>query len=315
MTGVSVLEVEGLTVRFRVPRGAVQALTDVTFSLGRGEILTVVGESGSGKTVLAHAITRLLPLNAEVTGRVRLDGEDVLALSEAAMQRLRARRLALIPQSPGAALNPVRRVGPLLLEIARVRGLPRDEARARLGGALRELGLAFDAVAGRYPHQLSGGMQQRVVNAAAMAAAPDVVIADEPTHGLDADLVETTARQLQAIAAHGAALLVITHDLRLARRLGGRTAVVYASYLVELRPAEGFFTGPAHPYGRALLRAMPEHGGVPIPGLSPELTALPRGCPFAPRCPDRAPVCEEAVPPPAPLPDGGMVRCAVHAGG
>lgn len=309
------LEVEDLTVRFRTPGGTVQALTHCSFQVDRGETLVVIGESGSGKTVLAHALMRLLPLNAEVTGTVRLGGMSLLDLPEAAMDQVRRRRLALIPQSAGAALNPVRRVGPLLSELARVRGLSQKEVRASLAMVLRQVGLEFEAIAHRYPHELSGGMQQRVVNAAAMVGQPDVVIADEPTFGLDSDLVDATARQLMAIAERGSALLVITHDLRLARRLGGRVAVIYASYLVELRPTEAFFTQPAHPYSRALLQALPEHGCLPIPGLPPELTALPSGCPFAPRCSERVGACYAAVPGPTPLPDGGMVRCLLHAAG
>jgi peptide/nickel transport system ATP-binding protein len=157
--------------------------------------------------------------------------------------------------------------------------------------------MSFDGVSRRYAHQLSGGMQQRVVNAGSLVSTPDLVIADEPTHGLDADRVDVTAEQLLDVVAAGSALLVITHDLRLAEKLGGRLALLYASHLVELRPTAAFFARPAHPYGRGLLGALIERGGVPIPGLTPELTALPPGCPFAPRCTEALDVCRDSLPP------------------
>ena len=232
----------------------------------------------------------------------------------------------------------MRQVGSLLLEGARALGLGADAARAQLTAILDEMGLRFDEIAGRYPHELSGGQQQRVVNAAAMVGQPELVIADEPTFGLDADLVATTAAHLRAITSRGAALLLITHDLRLAEQMGGgasrsRLAVIYASYLVELRESGAFFAGvrgapgrsssgedgsrggPAHPYSRALLRAMPEFGGRPIPGASPELSALPAGCPFQDRCPEALPVCATTAPPPFPLSSDvdDMVRCHLHA--
>lgn len=307
------IEARGLGVRFRTRAGLVQALTDATFSLEGGEVLVVIGESGSGKTVLAHALLRLLPRNVDLTGEVLLQGRDITRLPEHEMRRVRGSQIALIPQGAGSALNPVRRVGGLMLEMAEARGLKGDVARGALDAALSELDLSFDAVARKYPHELSGGMQQRVVNAMAMVGQPAVVLADEPTHGMDPDLVDTTAKQLLRIAERGAALLVITHDLRLAERLGGRTALIYSSYIVELRDTAAFFAGPEHPYGRALLQALPERGGVAIPGISPELTRLPDACAFGPRCSARFEACDVGVPGMFPLASGGHVRCYLHA--
>ncbi|MDA0169090.1 ABC transporter ATP-binding protein [Solirubrobacter taibaiensis] len=307
------LDVNELSVGFRTGRGVVQALSGASIDLAPGEILLVVGESGSGKTVLAHSLLRLLPRNAGVSGSVMLHGQDLLALPPRAMRRIRARRLALIPQTPASALNPVRRLGGQLLEAARARGLTDDAARRRLRTLLAELDLDLAAVGARYAHQLSGGMQQRVVNAMALVGEPDVVIADEPTSGLDSALVDTTAQQLLDIAARGSALLVITHDLRLAERLGGRLALLYASRIVEVGPSAAFFAGPTHPYGRELLRALPEREGKPIPGLSPELTALPAHCAFAARCPDRFERCGGALPDLYPAADGVLSRCFSHA--
>ena len=306
------VDIEKLSVRFRTANGVVRALSDIDLRIWPGEVVVLVGESGSGKTVLAHAILRLLPQNAEVTGAVRFGGDDLLSLSDRGMQAVRGRRIALIPQSAGTALDPVRRLGGQLLEWARRRAIARVEARARLDRRLTSVGLSFDGVASRYAHQLSGGMQQRVVNAGCLVNTPDLVLADEPTHGLDAGLVDATADQLLAVVAEGSALLVITHDLRLAERLGGRLALLYASSLVEVRSTAAFFAGPAHPYGRGLLGALIEQGGVPIPGTSPELTALPPGCPFAPRCPSAAEECSVSMPAEHAV-DAGWARCVLHA--
>jgi peptide/nickel transport system ATP-binding protein len=309
----ALLEVEDLSVGFRTRRGVVQALSETSVTVAPGELLLVVGESGSGKTVLAHALLSLLPQNVNVTGSVRLDGREILDLPPRELRRVRARRMALIPQSPASSLNPVRKLGGQLLEAAQARGLTEAQAGTRLRELLAELGLDFEFIGGRYVHQLSGGMQQRVVNAMALVGEPDIVIADEPTSGLDSDLVETTATQLRAISARGAGLLVITHDLRLAERLGGRLALLYASRIVELGPTDEFFRAPSHPYGRALLRALPEREGKSIPGMSPQLSALPGHCAFADRCPDRFAPCGEAVPNLYRAGRGVRARCFVHA--
>ena len=309
----ALLDVDELSVGFRTRAGTVQALSRASVTVAPGELLLVVGESGSGKTVLAHSLLRLLPRNVDVSGSIRLGGEDVLALKPDALRRMRGRRMALIPQSPASSLNPVRKLGGQLLEAAQARGLTEHDARRRLRELLAELGLDLDFISGRYVHQLSGGMQQRIVNAMALVGDPDIVIADEPTSGLDSDLVDTTATQLREISARGASLLVITHDLRLAQRLGGRLALLYASRIVEVGPTAAFFKAPAHPYGRELLRALPEREGKSIPGLSPELTALPDHCAFADRCPDRFERCTEAVPDLYPAADGVLARCFAHA--
>jgi len=309
----ALLDVDELSVGFRTRAGTVQALSRASVTVAPGELLLVVGESGSGKTVLAHSLLRLLPRNVDVSGSIRLGGEDVLALKPDALRRMRGRRMALIPQSPASSLNPVRKLGGQLLEAAQARGLTEHDARRRLRELLAELGLDLDFISGRYVHQLSGGMQQRIVNTMALVGDPDIVIADEPTSGLDSDLVDTTATQLREISARGASLLVITHDLRLAQRLGGRLALLYASRIVEVGPTAAFFKAPAHPYGRELLRALPEREGKSIPGLSPELTALPDHCAFADRCPDRFDRCTEAVPDLYPAADGVLARCFAHA--
>jgi peptide/nickel transport system ATP-binding protein len=311
---MTALSVEHLSVRFRTGTTVVPALTGVDLRVDPGEFLVVVGESGSGKSVLAGAVLGMLPRNATVSGTVAIGDDRVGDLDVAGLRRLRRQRVAYIPQSPATALNPVRRVGSLLSELARARGLSAAEATTQLHAALAELGLDYHDIAPYYPHQLSGGMQQRVLNALAMVGRPQLVIADEPTSGLDADLVDATAAQLRRLVGHGAAVLVITHDLRLARRLGGRLALMYASYLVETRDTAEFFAQPAHPYGQGLLAAMPEHGGTPIAGAPVELTDLPPGCPYQSRCPQRLPACQTTLPAPLPLPGGdGVARCHLYA--
>ena len=310
---MTLLEIEDLSVGFRTPRGVVQALSEARLSIAPGELLLVVGESGSGKTVLAHSLLRLLPRNASVRGSIRLRGRELLSATPGELRDVRGRRIALIPQSPASSLNPVRRLGGQLVEAARARGLSERAARTRLRERLAELDLNFDELGRRYVHQLSGGMQQRVVNALALVGSPELVIADEPTSGLDAALVDTTAEQLLEISSRGTALLVITHDLRLAERLGGRLALLYASRIVELGPTAAFFDAPSHPYGRELLRALPEREGRTIPGLPPELSALPAHCAFADRCPDRFDRCTDALPDLYPAAGGLLSRCFAHA--
>ena len=277
--------VRDLSVTFATRRGPVTALSGIDLDLHPGTVHVVIGESASGKSVLAHALLDLLPRNVTLTGRRFLGGEDLTAAGPGRWRQVRARHLAFIPQSPASALNPVRRLGPLLAELARARGVARSAAWPDVAAALASFDLDPERIRSAYPHHLSGGMAQRVASSLALVGSPDVVIADEPTSGLDAELIDRTAAHLAALAERGAALLVITHDLTLARRLGGTTSVLYASQLLERRDTDALFDTPAHPYVAALLRARPECGGRPIPGWPPELTALPDHCVFAARCP------------------------------
>lgn len=313
------LSVEGLNVRFPTGAGVVQAISDMTFQLQAGESLVLVGESGCGKSVLAHALLRLLPPYARVQGKVRWGDVVWSELPEDEMAAVRGRTVALIPQSAATALNPVRTVERQLRDLALARGIDWKAARAELEARFEALELEWDTVRRRYPHQLSGGMLQRIVNAAALLGRPALVVAAEPTNGMDPELVETTAALLRELPKEGAALLVITHDLNFARAVGGRIGLMYGSHLVELRNVDDFFAEPLHPYGRGLLGAMPENGLRAIPGAPPSLTALPPGCPFAPRCAAVRPVCRELVPQPV-VPVGvglgiprEMVRCLSYA--
>ncbi|WP_228979471.1 ABC transporter ATP-binding protein [Streptomyces sp. DH12] len=276
----------------------VAAVTGVGFDLAAGECLALVGESGCGKSVLASALLGLLPGNAQTAGTAVVDGIDLLAADERTLARaVRGRRVGLVPQSPAAHLTPVRTVRAQLEETLRqLAGTGRAELRAAAVAAAGRASFPADLL-DHYPHQLSGGQAQRAATALALVGDAPLLLADEPTTGLDRDLVERTADELRRHTDTGRALLLITHDLAAAQRIADRVAVMYAGRIVELTAADRFFgaPGPRHPYARGLLAALPEREFTPIPGMPPELDALPDGCAFAPRCALRDDTCR-AVP-------------------
>ncbi|MEU6205540.1 ABC transporter ATP-binding protein [Micromonospora musae] len=302
------LSVDRLGVRFRLRDAVVHAVTDLSLTVRAGELLAVVGESGCGKSVLAHALLGLLPGNATVTGRALLhqpeaEPVDLVSCGQRHLARqVRGRRIGLVPQSPATALNPVRTGRRLLGETLRAHG--RDRAQADRLAA--DVGLD-PADLDRYPHELSGGMAQRLVTALALATDPPLLIADEPTTGLDRPLVDHTLDLLRRRCDAGAAVVLITHDLAAARRVADTVAVMYASRVVEHRDGGEFFTAPTHPYAAALLDALPDRAFRPVPGHPPMLTALPTGCAFAARCPRRTDTCV-SLPQPSPAGDG-TVAC------
>ncbi|MFD6229771.1 oligopeptide/dipeptide ABC transporter ATP-binding protein [Streptomyces sp. NPDC060232] len=295
----------------------VEAVTNATFTLAPGESLALVGESGCGKSVLASALLGLLPGNAETAGSARLaDGLDLLAADERTLARtVRGRRVGLVPQSPAAHLTPVRTVRAHLEETVRELVGPAAASDGPGRPARRErprrtaLRAAAEAAAGRaafpsshldrHPHELSGGLAQRAATALALVGEAPLLLADEPTTGLDRDLVERTVDELRAhTRADGRALLMITHDLAAAERIADTVAVMYAGRIVEITPAAAFFGGPGprHPYARGLLDALPERAFTPVPGAPPELGALPPGCAFAARCAAADPLCRTRRP-------------------
>ncbi|MEU2546779.1 ABC transporter ATP-binding protein [Streptomyces roseolus] len=291
----ALLSVRGLTVRFRLRGGrTVAAVTDADFDLAPGECLALVGESGCGKSVLASALLGLLPANAETSGTALIAGTDLLTADEKTLARsVRGRRIGLVPQSPAAHLTPVRTVRAHLEETVRaLTDTPRPGRRKAAEDAAERA--AFPAThLDSYPHELSGGLAQRAATALALIGDAPLLLADEPTTGLDRDLVERTADELRRHTDDGRGLLLITHDLTAAARIADRVAVMYAGRIVELAPARRFFgtTGPDHPYARGLLDALPDRAFTPIPGMPPELSALPEGCAFAPRCPRATDLC------------------------
>ncbi|MFE9622178.1 ABC transporter ATP-binding protein [Streptomyces sp. NPDC006527] len=301
-----VLSVRGLSVRFLMPGGRrVAAVTDAHFDVAAGECLALIGESGCGKSVLASALLGLLPANALTAGEARLGDLDLLAADERTLARtVRGRLVGLIPQSPAAHLTPVRTVRSHLREtvaaLTGVRG--RAALRTAAEAAAERAAFPVDHL-DRHPHQLSGGLAQRAATALALVGDAPLLLADEPTTGLDRDLVDRTVdelrRHVDTADGTGRALLMITHDLAAAERIADRIAVMYAGRIVELADAAAFFgaPGPRHPYSRGLLRALPDRAFTPIPGMPPELGDLPDGCAFAARCDRATGTC--ASPPPA----------------
>lgn len=318
------LEVDDLRLGFQAGRQPLCAVDGVSFRIARGETFALLGESGCGKSVTAQGILRLLPAAGRVLGgSVRYDGTDLLALPEVAMRAYRGGKIAMIFQEPSTSLNPVLTVGQQIAEVlARHLALRGAAARARSQELLEQVGIADPARRlDEYPFQLSGGMQQRVMIAIALAGEPELLIADEPTTALDvtmqAQILDLLA-QLQA--ERGMAILLITHDLGVVARLAQRIGVMYAGELVEIAGREQFFTQPAHPYTQALFAALPDAGrrGAPlrtIVGQVPALSALPPGCRFAPRCPQAMPVCREDNPAWRVDACGAQVRCHWQNGG
>ncbi|WP_432009575.1 ABC transporter ATP-binding protein [Streptomyces bacillaris] len=288
--GPTVLDVQDLSVRFRMRGGRdIAAVTDARFSVAPGECLALVGESGCGKSVLASALLGLLPANARTTGSALLGGEtDLLTAGERTLARtVRGRRIGLVPQSPAAHLTPVRTVRAQLEETLRELTGVRGAAAVREAAEKAAARASFPADhLDRYPHELSGGLAQRAATALALIGDAPLLLADEPTTGLDRDLVERTVDELRRHTDEGRALLIITHDLAAAERIADRVAVMYAGRIVEISDAGPFFgaPGPRHPYAKGLLDALPERDFAPIPGMPPELGALPDGCAFAVRC-------------------------------
>ena len=315
--GAPLLDVHGLNVRLPIDGIHRPVLREVSFSLRPGEAFGLVGESGSGKSMTARAIDRLLPAGAQVTGSIRFDGQDVSALTGAGLRRYRG-QVAMIFQDPRAHTNPVRRIGDFMTEALRTNmSVPAGQARARAVDMLGQVGIEDgERRLRQYPHQLSGGMLQRVMIAAALLTQPRLLLADEPTTALDV----TTQAEVMAILddlrrEFGLTMLFITHDLELAAAICDRTAVMYAGQLVEIRRSSLLHDDPLHPYTAALAGARPDiaqmaHRLRAIPGRPLSAFEAPQEeCAFAPRCPHARDVCLAAVPGLVEI-GGGLSRCA-----
>jgi peptide/nickel transport system ATP-binding protein len=331
-TAVPVLEISDLSVELSIGGRWIQALDRVGLTIQRGEVLGLVGESGSGKSLTALSIAGLLPGNARVAGgSIRLNGEEVLGKSEQALNRLRARSVALVFQNPTSYLNPVLTVGaqiaeifelnPELLEAAGGRTRRREAWRQSIE-ALRLVRIPDpERVVERYPFELSGGMQQRVVIAMALVRQPDLVIADEITTALDV----TVQAQILSLLAElrrtvRLTLLLITHDMGIVAQLADRVVVMYSGSVVESSDVRTLFKSPRHPYSKALLETVPTIDGGrtvfrPIRGAMPALTDPPAGCRFHPRCPDAFDQCSRRKPERLALDPGRVVACHLYEGG
>jgi oligopeptide transport system ATP-binding protein len=322
---MTLLEVEGLRLRFDTPEGVVEAVNDVTFSLAESEVLGLVGESGCGKTATALTLMRLVPMppGRIESGSVRLQGLDLLQLSDRDMRRVRASKMSMIFQDPMAALNPVLSIGHQITEPLRVhRSLSKEQARRRALELMKMVGIPDpERRLGEYPHQLSGGMRQRAMIAMALSCEPEILIADEPTTALDVTIQAEILELLDGLRGRlGLAMILITHNLGVVASLADRINVMYAGRIVEEGPVGLVLTDPRHPYTEALLAAVPRLDGtgelVPIEGSPPDLLNLPPGCPFFRRCRYRKdPRCEDSTPPLRPVGDGRQVATFYDLGG
>jgi peptide/nickel transport system ATP-binding protein len=307
MTEDALVEIESLSVDFATANGAVHALRDVNLAIGKRRVVGIVGESGSGKSTLALALLGLLPENTSgVSGRIALDGEDLLALAPDDMQRLRGTRIAMIFQDPMTALNPVFTLGTQLVDAQRNRhpGLSRRQLRERAAAMLARVGISdANSRLSAYPHQLSGGMRQRVVIAMALLCEPDVLIADEPTTALDVTIEAQIVALIKDLHAEfEGSIVFVSHSLGLISEICDEVAVMYAGKVVESGPTASLFARPSHPYTVALLACEidpddePDDRLVTIKGGLPDLVNVPRGCIFAERCPSRFDKCAEEPP-------------------
>ena len=319
MTSSPVLEVVDLRTHLFTSWGVVKAVDGVSFSVDAGQALGLVGESGSGKSITALSILQLLPKPAGriVEGRILLDGTDLVGKTEPEMTRVRGKQVSMILQDPMNSLNPVLSVLKQVGEgVALHHGLRGRARRDRAAALLTSVGIAapFERLRS-FPHQLSGGMRQRVVGAMAITAPPRLLIADEPTTSLDVTVQAQYLRMLKALQQrHRLAMVFITHDLGIVARMCERVAVMYAGRLVEAGNVAEIFERPAHPYTRALLDAVPRFGArearlAAIDGQPPDPAALPAGCAFAPRCSEATDACRDAAPPETIVAADHRVRC------
>ncbi len=303
------LEVRGLEVAFFLRQGVARAINGLNLTLHRGEVLGLVGESGCGKSVTSLAIMQLIEEPGRILGgQVRLEGEDLLQAGARRIRQVRGNRIAMIFQDPMTGLNPVLSIGTQMMEPLRLhQKLSPAAAEQQAIHWLQEVGLPNPAdQLRRFPHELSGGMRQRVMIAMALACEPDLLIADEPTTALDVTIqaqILDLMRELQQ--KYGTAILMITHDLGVIAEMADRVAVMYAGDVVEEAEVEALFDDPQHPYTQGLMQAIPSaqhHLGQEerlynIPGTVPTLLELPLGCRFQDRCPRAQPVCQAALPP------------------
>jgi oligopeptide/dipeptide ABC transporter ATP-binding protein len=314
------LELRNLSTHYVSARGTrvVRAVDEVSLTLEAGSTLGIVGESGSGKSTLALTILRLLPPAARITGgEILFDGEDLRAKSDGEMRRIRGKRIAMILQDPMASLNPLFTVGDQVGEALRVHeGVGRAGAWSRAKELLKSVRIsAPEARVGEYPHQMSGGMRQRIVGAIAISCAPRLLIADEPTTSLDLTIQAQYLNLLRDLQRqHELALIFITHNLGIVAKMCDQVAVMYAGRLVEWGPVTRIFDAPAHPYTQALLGSIPRMGDsrerlTAIEGQPPDLAAPPSGCAFHPRCPQALTQCREQTPPETVLAPRHTTRC------
>lgn len=317
----SVLEVNNLKVYYRTLAGVVRAVDDVSLSVGEGEVLGLAGESGCGKSTLGYALLGLVPPPGRIEdGKIIIDGTDITKLGESELRKVRWNKVSMIFQGAMNVLNPVYTVERQLTEVLTVhKGLTRGEAIKVVADALKQVGLNPELMR-RYPHELSGGMKQRVVIAMALLLKPKLVIADEPTTALDVVIQAQIMNLLKKIKLEEKmSMIFITHDLSLIAEISDRIAIMYAGKIAEIGPSEEIFNDPKHPYTQGLLKSIPRLRSKEkitwIPGVPPDLRRPPTGCRFNPRCPYVMEVCRREEPPTIKLGENHYVSCWLHARG
>lgn len=317
-----ILDVKGLTTKFKTgKKTSVTAVSNVSFSLDRGEILGLVGESGCGKSVTSLSIMGLFEDSAGMvdSGEILFDGEDLTGFNKKQLREVRGKRISMIFQNPMSSLNPCMRIDAQLIEAIRLHNdISKAEARKRAADMLLAVGIPDQEQTLRsYPHQLSGGMSQRVMIAMALCCEPEMMIADEPTTALDVTIQAQILELMKKIQQEkGTAILLITHDLGVVAEMCSRAIVMYAGRIMEEATVEELFANPIHPYTKGLIASVPKLGsGVTslssIPGSVPDLAAMPQGCKFAPRCQYAQKQCREAEPELTEVSGGGR-KCRCH---
>lgn len=315
----SILKVKNLSIGFNFLDGFVEAVHGVSFELGKGETLAIVGESGCGKTISTMSVLRLLPENSKITsGEVYYDGQNLLNLTEKQMQKIRGKKIALIPQDPMTSLNPLYTVGNQLLEIIELhQGVKGKEAEKLAIDALERVKIpdAKEKLKS-YPHEFSGGMKQRVIIAMALACRAEIIIADEPTTALDVTVQAQIMDLLKEVKEkNNLSMILITHDLGIVSQYADKIAVMYAGHIVEFATKEILFKNPKHPYTRALLKVILDINSThieTIEGQPPAITEQIAGCPFYPRCKNSMNICQKEYPQRKLFTDGSAADCWLY---
>jgi peptide/nickel transport system ATP-binding protein len=296
---MGVLSIEQLKVTFQTPLGQVQAVDGATLELKQEETLALVGETGCGKSTIAHSVLSLLPTNADVRGKILFHNKNLLQLHEKELARLRGKDISLVMQNPALALNPVLSIGHQMIEPLIVHTKSKKQDAIKTAKVLLDK-LQFKGPSNAiraYPFEMSGGMKQRVLIGISVILSPKIIIADEPTKGLDDRLRDMVLEELRLVREmNQSSMIFISHDLIAAREISDRIAVMYAGEIIESGAMHEFFEEPLHPYSKALLESLPERGFKPIPGISPSMIRPPEGCKFHPRCPDKTEMCSKKRP-------------------
>ncbi|NLL09939.1 MAG: ABC transporter ATP-binding protein [Methanomicrobiales archaeon] len=304
------LEITDLSITFCTPGQDIPAVSKCSFTVKKGTCMAIIGESGCGKSVIAHAILRILPKNSLVCGTIRFRGCDLYQLEISDMEKIRGSDIGIMFQSPDRALNPIYKIYRQVKEPVTVhQTVSWEKQHNHILSMLKKSGF-FDPekAASLYPCQCSGGMNQRAVTAIVLSLKPELVIADEPTKGLDTARISDVQDSLMEVIHEDRTLLLITHDIRLARTIATDIVVMYAGEIVESGLADDVLSDPLHPYTKGLIQSLPENGFIPIPGYAPPLTDLPKGCRFAQRCPYASDICHIKPAQPGIL-KGRVIRC------